>query len=136
MSEAAILRTLQQGVIAAVAASTMPTLPVAYVGLNLDVPNNQKWLEVIYIPNNIQGDLWGQDKNYRGIMRLILHWPKDGTSAYAPLGLMQSIAGYFWKGRLLSGVQIYATDLTGIVEEDDDRLFPVSIRYQSYQRNG
>lgn len=134
-AEEAILRALQGGVTAAVAASTMPTLPVSYVGLNFSVPNDQKWLEVVWLPNNIQGGLDGSAKNHRGILRLLLHWPNDGGGPYRPLALIESIGAYFTNGLLLSNVQIYSkSDLTGVLQDGDDVIYPLSVRYQSYRK--
>lgn len=135
MDEEAILRALQGGVTAAVAASTTPDLPVSYVNVRFDKPLDGKWLELVWLPNNIQGDLWGDEKNYRGILRLILHWPNDGDGVYRPLVLLGSIADYFPNGRLLSGVQIVGrVDLTGVIMDDHEMLLPVSLRYQSYRK--
>ena len=134
-AEEAILRALQGGVTAAVAASTMPALPVSYVGVGFSTPNDQKWLEIVWLPNNIQGDFLGQEKNYRGILRLLLHWPNDGAGAYRPLAVIESIGAYFTNGLLLSNVQIYSkSDLTGVLQDGDDVIYPLSIRYQSYRK--
>lgn len=135
MDEVAILRALQQGVTAAVAASGTPTLPVAYIDRAFVEPDDSKWLEVVHIPNNRIGDFWGSEKNYRGLLRLVLHWPKGDFGPYAPLEMMQSICAYFTKGLDLSGVQIYALpDYVGAIREDDEILYPVSIRYTSLRR--
>jgi hypothetical protein len=134
-AEEAILRALQGGVAAAVAASISPLLPVSYVGVSFAVPNDQRWLEVVWLPNNIQGDLWGDAKNHRGLLRLFLHWPNDGAGAYRPLAAIESIGGYFTNGLLLSNVQIYSkSDLTGVLQDGDDVIYPLSIRYQSYRK--
>lgn len=134
MEESAILRTLQAAVRDAVAQSIQPTLPVSYVEVKFTKPNDGKWLEIIYIPNNIVGGYWDDGKDYRGLLRLVLHWPtNDGP--YRPLDLLGSIGGYFTNGLLLSGVQIYGiANLTGIVQEEGETLYPVSIRYQSYRK--
>lgn len=134
MDDVTILRTLQQAVTAAVAASTLPALPVSYVDVDFAVPANQKWLEIVWIPNNRQGDYWGDEKNYQGMMRLVLHWPKNGGGAYSPLDLLSSIAAYFNNGRLLQNVQIYASaDFQGIISGEGDVLYPISMRYQSFR---
>lgn len=130
-----ILSALQKGVTAAVAQSDNPALPVQYVMVPFATPNDQKWLEIVWIPNNRTGDFLGDEQNHRGIFRLILHWPNQGTGAYEPLRLLGSITRYYAKGRLLSGVQIYATpQVTGLIEQGDEILFPVSIYYQSYRK--
>lgn len=134
MSEEAVLRALQQAVTAAVASSGYPTLPVAYVDVKFTKPDDQKWLEIVYLPNNVQGDFWGDEKTYRGVLRLILHWPNEGGGAYGPLGLIGAIGDYFPVGRVLSGVKIYSRpDFTGVLEEKGDVLYPVSIRYESFR---
>jgi hypothetical protein len=134
MNEADIISALQQGVTAAVAASTSPALPVKYLEVGFTEPDDGKWLEIVWIPNNRTGDFWGEEKNYQGLLRLVLHWPNNGAGVYTPLGIIGSIADYFHKGRLLSGVQIYETaDFTGTVANGDETLYPVSIRYQSYR---
>ena len=134
MEESAILRTLQAAVRDAVAQSIQPTLPISYVEVKFTKPNDGKWLEIIYIPNNIVGGYWDDGKDYRGLLRLVLHWPtNDGP--YRPLDLLGSIGDYFTNGLLLSGVQIYGiANLTGIVQEEGETLYPVSIRYQSYRK--
>lgn len=133
MDEVAILRALQTGVAAAVTASTMPALPVAYVDVAFDKPEDGKWLEVVHIPNNRVGDFWGQEKNYRGLLRLILHWPKTGDGPYGPLGVLASVVGYFATGRMLGPVQIMDQgDYTGTVRDDNEVLYPASVRYCAY----
>jgi hypothetical protein len=133
-TESDILRALQQGVTAAVAASSTPTLPVAYIDKVFNTPEDGKWLEIVQIPNNRNGDFWNQEKNHQGLLRLILHWPKDGSGPYAPRDVIGSIGDYFHNGRLLQGVQIYEkADFTGSIPLDAENLYPVSIRYQSYR---
>ena len=135
MSEAAILRTLQQAVTAAVLVSTAPTLPVSYVGVNFNIPNDQKWFEIIWLPNNIQAGFSGNEKNHRGILRILLHWPNDGAGAYAPLNIIESVGNFFTNGKLLSDVQIYGKgDITGVIQDGDDTVYPLSVRYQSYRK--
>jgi len=136
MNDREILQALQTATTAAVAASIMPALPVAYVDITFKVPIDQKYLECVFIPNNNGGDFWGEEKNYRGIYRLILHWPIDGKGPYAPMDLLASIAAYFEKGKLLQGVQIYEKpDLTGVLREGGESLFPATLRYQSFRQS-
>lgn len=135
MKEAEILTALQQGVTAAVAASISPALPVSYIGVNFTNPEDGKWLEIVWIPNNRMNDFWGDEKNYQGLLRLVLHWPNTGGGAYPPLQLLASISSYFYKGRNLTGVQIYETpDLSGSpIADGDEMLYPASLRYQSFR---
>lgn len=134
MAEVEIIRALQQGVTAAVATSSTPSLPVAYIDRAFTAPADRKYLEVVHIPNNRVGDYWGQEKNHRGLLRLVLHWPKGDFGPYAPLTVLESVCAFFTKGLDLSGVQIYALpDYIGAIREDDEVLYPVSIRYTSYR---
>lgn len=130
-----VLEALQKGVIAAVAASDTPDLPVKYLGRNWVPPNDQKWLELVFIPNNRSGDFWGDEKNYRGLFRMILHWPNDDDGAYVPIRALKSIAGYFTKGLTLQNVTIYETpDLSGVLEAGAENLYPASLRYQCFRQ--
>jgi len=137
--ETLIVAALQQGVTAAVEQSDTPALPVKYLLVTgsawAGVPQDGKWIELVWIPNNRQGDYWGDEQNYRGLFRLILHWPNTGGGVYDPLETMASITRYFDKGLLLSGVQITAKpNLSNFIEDGDEVLFPVSISYQSYRK--
>lgn len=138
-TEKAILEALQKGVIAAVAASTLPTAAVKYVGRNFTKPSDGKWLEVIYIPNNITGEFWGTEKTHQGLLRLILHWPMVDRGAYDAMTLVETIAGYFTKGLSLTDVgntvRVRITDkpnLLGMIEEAPEMILPISIRYQFF----
>lgn len=138
-TEKAILESLQKAVIAAVAASTLPAAAVKYVGRNFTKPSDGKWLEVIYIPNNLTNEFWGSEKTHQGLLRLILHWPMVDRGAYDPLTLVETIAGYFSKGLILTDagntVRVRITDvpnLLSVLEEPPEILFPISIRYQFF----
>lgn len=140
MSEKAILEALQKGVTAAVAAGDTPTLPVKHIGRNFTKPTNDGgWLEIVHIPNNVTDEVWGSEKTHRGMLRLILHWPMKDKGAYEPLELLESIAGYFTKGRRLAdeddtvSVKISDNpDYKGVLEEPPEMLFTMSIRYDFF----
>lgn len=135
MNDAAILQILQTATIAGVAACPLPTLPVKYAALDFTPPNDQKWLEAVFLPNNRDGDFWGNEQNYRGTYRLILHWPNNDTGAYEPMDLLTSIVQPFTKGTMLQDVQIYDNPSSGgVIEQGSENLFPVSIRYQCFKR--
>ncbi len=138
-----IISALQKGVIAAIAQSSTPTLPVKYLLTDSDatndggfvVPADQKWLELVWIPNNRTGDFLGGEMNYQGILRLVLHWPNKPTGVYAPLDLLGSISRFFTIGKSLSGVQVYAIPrFDGTVENGSENLLTVSIFYRSYRK--
>lgn len=138
--EIEILKALQTAAIAAVAASTLPDLPIKAIGRVFDIKTKApdgKYLELLHFPNNIQSEFWGKEKTYRGMFRLMLHWPLDDQGAYPPMTILKSIAAYFEKGKTLrSGqisVQIYEVpDFSGPVDASPESLYPVSIRYQRF----
>ena len=72
MYDTMILKALQTATIEAVAASEMPTLPIKGVALTFVPPNDQKYVELVFIPTNCN-DFWGNEKNYTGTFRIILH---------------------------------------------------------------
>lgn len=134
MYDQAILQILQTATIAAVEASITPTLPVKFVGLTFIVPDDQKYLELVFIPNNRSGGYWGDEKDYRGLFRLILHWRNDGEGAYPAMAALASICSYFGKGTYLQNVKISDNpDLTGVLEQGSEILYPASVRYQCFR---
>lgn len=143
MIEKEILQALQERVTAAVAGVPSIDLPanaVKYLGRTFTIPNNHKWLEIVHIPNNIDDEFWGTEKTYRGIFRLILHWPLNDEGFYPPLTLLASIVAYFEKGTLLQNGSsiVRITDkpnLTGMLEEPPQALFPVSIQYTCFKQS-
>lgn len=134
-NESDIIDALQKGVTAAVAQSDNTSLPVKYLLKSFNTPQDQKWLEIVWLPNNRRGDFLGDEKNHRGILRLVLHWPNLSGAIYEPVELLGSIARYFTNGLVLSGVQVYGTaDPDGVIEDGDDVLIPCSIYYTSYRK--
>lgn len=136
--EREILQALQTGAINAVAASAMPTLPIKAIGRTFNPPGDGRYLEIVHIPNNLTGEFWGDGKTYRGLFRLILHWGLDDAGAYPPMDVIGSIAEFFPKGKTFQNgavsVKIYEKpDLTGVIEVPPELLFPVTIRYMSFQ---
>lgn len=134
-NESDILSALQKAVTAAVEQSDDPDLPVKYLLKTFTIPNDQKWLELVWLPNNLRNSFLGNEQHHQGILRIILHWPNDGSAVYAPVELLASITRYFENGRVLSNVQIAGKPQpTGVIEEGDEVLFPVSVYYLSYQK--
>lgn len=136
MKDGEILKVLQRAVMASITASPLVTseFPIKFVGRAFNIPNDQKWLELVFLPNN-RSDFLGDEKNYQGAFRLILHWPNDDEGAYGPLTLLASISAYFTKGLFLQNVQICETpDLTGVLEQGTETLYPATIRYQSFHQ--
>lgn len=136
MIEDQILKALQKAAIAAVAASPAAGLPIKMVGRVFTPPDDDKYLEIIYIPNNIQGEFWGDGKTYRGMLRVILHWSVDDTGAYGPMQTIGAITDYFKKGTVfavgVAGKTVKVQDhpdFMGIMEGAPDTMYPVTVRY-------
>jgi hypothetical protein len=144
MYDVEILETLQKGIIAAVEASDMPTPHagrIQMVGLTFEPPADGKYLEVVFIPNNGDDQHWGDEKNYRGMLRLILHWPIDTQGPYPPMRVLKSVCAYFAKDEplrlpdnLASVVQISNTpNSLAPLAQGGEALYPASLRYQSFR---
>lgn len=132
--EKSILQALQQKVIAAVAASTFPTLPIKFVDVAFTIPNSQKWLELVFIPNNPSDITWGDEEMNRGIFRMILHWPNNGAGAYAPLELMASIASSFSKYEKIGGLLqlLKKPKSLSTIQQGSENLYPVTMEYSVF----
>lgn len=132
-----ILQSLQTATGQAVNASSLPSLPIKFLGRTWDIPNNQKYLEIVWLPNNRSNDFWGNEKIYRGSMRLILHWPNNDQGSYEPLSLLEELGSYFAKDKLLqngvNSIQIYEnSDISSPIEAGTESLYVVTVRYQCF----
>jgi len=134
MIEKEILQSLQTAVISAVATSTMPTLPIAFVDVAFDPPNDGKYLEVIHISNNPIDPTWGNEEHHRGIMRLILHWPNNGAGAYTPLMLLASICSRFNKDTRIAGLVTILNKPKAMskIANGQENLYPASMEYSVF----
>lgn len=141
MTERAVLEALQKAVIAAVAAlPSADRVPVKYVGRNFTKPaDGTGWLEVVHIPNNELNGVWGSEKTYRGMLRLILHWPMKDQGAYDAIKRIEDITAYFIKGRRFADtgntIAVMVADVPnfqGVLEEAPEMLLPMSIRYEFF----
>lgn len=136
MIETEIVRLLQRAVTSAV----NEKLPVKYLAVNFKKPSNDKFWEIVYIPNNIPDEFWGGGKTYRGVMRLILHWPQNNKGAYEPLEEVKRVAEYFQKGKEMysneGSFKVILTnepDLTSFIEEESSLLLPLTITYSCFK---
>lgn len=138
MKETEILQALQTAAIAAVAASIMPALAIKPLGRTFNPVADQPYLEIVHIPNNLDNEFWGKEKTYRGLFRLLFHWPLLDEGAYPALQVISSVSGYFGKGEVFTSggvsVKVYdEPDLTGVIEAPPNMLYPVTVRYMSFQ---
>lgn len=138
-SETDVIQSLQTSVIAAVAQSTYPTLPIKFLNVtdeNIPIPpvDGGPWLELIWIPNNPSDTTWGDEKVYRGIFRMLLHWPNDGGGSYGATGLMESIKSVYRKGIKLGGKLDLLTQprLFSVGDPSKELQLIVSFEYSSF----
>lgn len=138
MTDRHVLEAIQKAVIAAVAACTVPSLSVRMTARTLKIPTSGKWLEVIIIPDD-EDVTWGSEKLYKGLLRLLLHWPVDDKGAYEAMDLLHSIGSYFSKGSKHSdtgnNVEVMVSNnprFMGVLEEAPEIIYPLSIQYRSY----
>jgi len=138
MVEKEILQALQTGLIAAVAASIAPTIGIKPVMRTFNPPAGAPWIEIVHVPNNILGEFWDASKTYRGLFRLLFRFPLLDEGAYPALDIISSVSGHFGKGSIFTSggisVRIYdEPDLSGVIEAPPYSLYPVTVRYMSFQ---
>lgn len=112
--------------------------PVKYINTNMKAKD--KFWEIVYIPNNIEDEFWGSGKTYRGIMRLVLHWPQDNKGIYKPMEEVERVANGFEKGIELcddeNQVRVGITDnpdCTNVIEDEGKLLIPLTIKYLCFK---
>lgn len=130
-----VLEALQKAVIAANA-----SVSVKYVGRTMATPSNGKWLEVVYIPNNLGREFWSEGKTYQGIMRLILHWPMNDEGPYSALDVLKAVADKFPLGSNFNdtgnNVIVRIVDhpnVSNVLEEPPNLLIPLTIKYACFK---
>ncbi len=134
MIESDTLSILQQATTVAVAASMLPALPIKYINITFEVPNDQKYLETVFIPNNGSDSCWGDENQYAGLYRLLLHWPIDRKGPYAPMKTLESICSYFDKTRFLGPVKIsQSPNMTSAIANPPETIYAASIRYARFE---
>lgn len=134
MIESKILNLLQKKVTEVVG----NTYPVKYI--NTNIGNVDKFWEIVYIPNNIENEFWDSGKTYRGILRLVLHWPQDNKGIYKPMEEVERVADGFEKGLELfddeNKVKVSITDnpdCTNVIEDEGKLLIPLTIKYLCFK---
>lgn len=131
LKDSFIIEQFQQAVKAAVAASTMPTLDIAFIDVIYEKPDNGKYLEIVHFPNNDDTRFWGDENQYRGAFRLILHWPNNSEGPYPPVQLLESVMSYFTKDRWINGISIVSTpNFSGSIATGSENLYPSTVRYE------
>lgn len=122
-------------------------LPIKVPGRTFNPPNDSRYFELILIQNNgllstprlwVGSDpTWGDDKTFKGILRIILHWNLDDTGIYEQARILATLAQSFKKGtNIFNGeavLQIFNhPSLTDVIETSTELLFPLTIPYQCF----
>jgi len=113
---------------------------VKCVNINFNPPVDKKWWEIIYVPNNVEDEFWADEsKTYKGILRLILHWPQKSQGIYKPLEEAERVANGFPKNLELysedKSVKVIVTDtpdVTNIIEDRPQFMIGLTIKYTCF----
>lgn len=130
--ESDILKALQTATINAVNGS----VPIKAVGLKFQIPADAKYLEIVHIPNNLNNEFWGNEKTYRGLFRLLLHWPAGPP--YDPTERLETISNTFVKGATFTqgSTRVKITenpDFGGIIEDAPNVIYMATMRYELFK---
>lgn len=140
MIEADILKALQKAGLAAIAASSIPTIPVQAIGRTggpTPPSTDGKFVEFVNIPNNRKGDYWDDSRVYQGNFRIILHWPVNDEGAYPATRYLDEIGSFFPKGKSFkqgqASVNIYdVPDVSGSIPNGSELLYPLTLPYRCF----
>lgn len=136
MIESKIIKCLQERAI-----QIINDKNIKCVNINFNPPVDKKWWEVVYIPNNKENEFWADtSKTYRGIFRLILHWPQKSQGIYKPLEEAERVANGFQKNLQLwsddKTVRVTITDtpnITTILEDRPQLMIGLTIKYSCFK---
>jgi hypothetical protein len=133
-----ISQALYQAVYDAVLSSTIINFPIKYPGRTLNPPNDNKYIEVVHISNNLENECWDSSRTFQGILRILLHWKNDDAGDIPAKLYLSEIAGYFSKGKILrfglASVLIYDNpNDSSAIENGQDCIFPLSVMYRDFQ---
>lgn len=125
-----ILRALQAAAKEAVIASSLPDdFPIAPVKIDFVKPQDKKFLELIFIPNDPDDRYWSGDQMRAGMFRMSLHWPR-GHEVYKPMRHIAEIAGYFDKENTYGGVKLQQQPkIDSPLDNPDEIMYPSTIYY-------
>lgn len=134
LTETQVITALQQSVISAVAQSSTPTLPIKFLNVAFTKPSNGKWLELVYLPNPPSDQSWNDERIYRGIYNLILHWPNDGGGSYSVTDLAESIMRKYNKSKKIDGrlSLLRQPRVSNVIEADKELVIVISLEYTSF----
>lgn len=115
-----------------------PVLSVAYPDVTFTPPNDNKYLEIIHIPNDVDNYAWDNEdaEIYKGLLNINIHW--SGNVGNVPVKNIADniINNYFSKGTILTQgstkVHIYKKpSVSAPIKNGAYRFVTVKISYQT-----
>lgn len=129
-----IIQAFQQKVLAI----DLDGLPVKALGRTFEIPQDQKYIEIIHIPNDGDDRYIANEKMFQGIFRLVLHWPNNDEGTYPPTDIIDLLEPYFSKNNLLffgsNRLEFYQRPkFLGAIEAGQEMIYPLSVAYRCFK---
>lgn len=136
MIESKIIKCLQKRAIDVIGSDKN----IKCININYNPPADETWYELIYIPNNYEDEFWTDTaQTYRGIFRILMHYPQKSQGIYKPLEEIERIANGFPKNLELysedNSVKVMITDLpkvSNIIEDRPQLMIGLTIKYHCF----
>lgn len=141
MIEANVLKALQTAANAAIAATSIPAMPIQALGRTggpTPPSTDGRFVEYVNIPNNRKGEYWDNSRTYQGNFRIILHWPIKDDGAMPATQYLDEIGNYFTKNKIFrdgqASVNIYdVPDASGSIPNGSELLYPLNLPYRCFR---
>lgn len=136
-----------EGITKTAIAAIDSSLPVKVKGVTFAYPSDGKFFELVLIQENSllsvprtwvgSAQSWGNEQNYSGIMRIILHWPINGEGIYPPNRILADLKSKMPKGSVIwwgeARLEIYDNpSITDVIEGLTENLYPLTVPYQFF----
>lgn len=136
MIESKIIKCLQKRAIDVIGSDKN----IKCINVNYDPAVDKTWYELIYIPNNYEDEFWTDTaQTYRGIFRILMHYPQKSQGIYKPLEEIERIANGFPKNLELysddNSVKVMITDIpkvSNIIEDRPQLMIGLTIKYHCF----
>lgn len=136
MIESKIIKCLQKRAIDVIGSDRN----IKCINVNYNPPVDKIWYELIYIPNNYEDEFWTDTaQTYRGIFRILTHYPQKSQGIYKPLEEIERIANGFPKNLELysedNTIKVTITDIpkiSNIIEDRPQLMIGLTIKYHCF----
>lgn len=109
--------------------ATLTALPIAYPGVPFDKPADNKYVELIHLPNDPINYDWRDDATAeRGLLQINVHWTRH-VGIVAPNDHARVIATQCSKNTVIGGSLMIATSPT--IGQWIDDFIPIRVSYRS-----